>query len=53
MLRMLARAQSGQVQTRTPLEMAGDHDKGGGTDGVGTWQVKHLREWNESLMPPG
>jgi hypothetical protein len=35
MLRMFARAQSGQVQTRNPARTDDDHDSGGGKDGVG------------------
>lgn len=53
MLRMFARAQSGHVQTRIPARTAGDHESGGGTEGVGAWQVEQHAERKASFMSPG
>jgi hypothetical protein len=53
MLRMFARAHSGQVQTRRPFSTAGDHDSGGGTEGVGRRQVEQFGERNRSVMASG
>ena len=53
MLRMFARAHSGQVQTRRPFSTAGDQVSGGGTDGVGCRQVEQFGEWNRSVMTSG
>jgi len=53
MLRRLALAQSGQVHTRFPFSIAGDHDNGGGDDGVGRLQVEQLAAWNRSVMRSG
>ena len=44
MLRMFARAQSGQVQTRRPSSIAGDQVNGGGTDGVDFRQAEQFKE---------
>ena len=53
MLRMFARAHSGQVQTLRPFSTAGDQDSGGGTEGVGCRQVEQFGERNGSVMTPG
>lgn len=53
MLRIFARAQSGQVQTRRPFWKAGDHDRGGGMVGTGAWQLEQSVMRSASFIPSG